>query len=89
MCEVGARKFSIPACSPDLNPIENMFHTVKTKLADDPFINNITHETYSAFCRRVRQTLQNYSPEIIDRTIASMDKRIGMVINGKGQHIKY
>ena len=89
MLQIGARKFFIPARSPDLNPIENAFHNVKTKLADDAFINNVTHETYSAFCRRVRQTLLNYSPEIIDRTIASMDKRIGMVINGKGQRIKY
>eukprot|EP00794_Sanderia_malayensis_P010595 gene10595-11716_t len=49
----------------------------------------ITHETYSQFCERAKQTLLSYSPEIIDKTIASMDKRIDMVKKAKGQRIKY
>ena len=86
---VGARKFAIPARSPDLNPIENVFHTVKRQFQDDALSKRINKEPYSQFCARVKQTLLNYSPEIIDRTIASMDRRIDMVIKSKGQRIKY
>ena len=89
MSAVGARKFTIPARSPDLNPIENVFHNVKRQLQDDALSKQITKETYSQFCTRVKATLLNYSPDIIDRTIESMDKRIDMVIKSKGQHIKY
>lgn len=86
---VGAKKFTIPARSPDLNPIENIFHNVKRQLQDDALSKRITKETYSQFCARVKATLLNYSPEIIDRTITSMDRRIDMVIKSKGQRIKY
>ena len=86
---VGARKFTIPARSPDLNPIENVFHNVKRQLQDDALSKQITKETYSQFCARIKATLLNYPPEIIDRTIASMDRRIDMVIRQRGQRIKY
>ena len=33
--KIGARKFSIPARSPDLNPIKNIFHIGKKKLNQD------------------------------------------------------
>ena len=33
--EVGPRKFTIPARSLDLNPIENIFHIVKRRLRQD------------------------------------------------------
>ena len=35
MCQVGAQKFSIPASRPDLNPVKNVFHNVKSQLLDD------------------------------------------------------
>ena len=86
---VGAKKFTIPARSPDLNPIENIFHNIKRQLQDDVLNQQITKETFSQFCARVKATLLNYSPEIINRTITSMDRRIDMVIKSKGQSIKY
>ena len=52
--DVGARKFKIPARSPDLNPIENIFHNVKTQIRDDAFAKNITREDYAQFCERVK-----------------------------------
>eukprot|EP00794_Sanderia_malayensis_P002718 gene2718-3143_t len=39
--------------------------------------------------QKAKQTLLSYSPEIIDETIASMDKHIDMVKKAKGQRIKY
>ena len=38
----GARKFAIPARSPDLNPIENIFHIVKKRLHQDALDQQIT-----------------------------------------------
>ena len=32
--ETGATLFAIPPRSPDLNPIENLFHVVKSELED-------------------------------------------------------
>jgi len=89
MRQVGARKFSIPARSPDLNPVENVFHNVKSQLQDDALNKKITHETYSQFCERVKKTLLSYPADIIDRTIQSMNRRVEMIIERKGQRIKY
>ena len=69
-------KLAMSAVGPDMNPIENVFHNVKRHLQDDALSKQITKETYSQFCRRVKATSLNYSPDIIDRTIESMDKRI-------------
>jgi hypothetical protein len=53
MSAVGAKTFTIPARSPDLNPIENVFHNVNRQLQDDALSKRITKETYSQFCTRV------------------------------------
>ncbi len=89
MRSVRAKKFSIPARSPDLNPIENVFNNIKTQLREDALCRRITRETYDQFCERVRHTLLNYPAKIIDKTIETMEKRIDMVIKAKGQRIKY
>lgn len=89
MFDVGARKFSIPARSPDLNPIENVFNNVKAQLRDDAFTKNIKWEDYPQFCKRVNHLLLNFPSTVIDKTIASMEKRINVLIKAKGQRIKY
>lgn len=87
---MGARKFSIPPRSPDMNPIENIFHLVKRKLNSDAIENNITHEGFKEFSDRVKKTMTNFPTNIIDNTtIDSMDKRISLIIKSKGQRIKY
>ena len=42
--KVGAKVFRIPARSPDLNPIENFFHTVTMKLNNDAIDKQITRD---------------------------------------------
>lgn len=87
--DVGARKFSIPPRSPDINPIENIFHQVKRKLNSDAIENNIVQENFKTFSDRVKTTMEKFSTHIIDKTIESMDKRIGLIIKSRGQRTKY
>ena len=89
MDRVGAKKFSIPPRSPDINPTENVFHQVKHKLGNDAMEQNIEHQTFDEFSKRVQMTLESFSIRKIDRTIESMNKRIGMIIKSKGQRTKY
>ena len=43
---MGAEAFSIPPRSPDLNPMENFFHSISVKINEDSLNKNITHETF-------------------------------------------
>ena len=87
--EEGARKFSIPARSPDLNPIENIFNIVKKKLHDVALKNEIVRENFDEFSARIKRTLESVPVDTVDKTIISMNKRIDMVVSRKGQRIRY
>ena len=87
--EIGCRIFSIPARSPDINPIENVFNNIRVQLRTDAVEKKIESETYEQFCERVKTTLLNYSREIIDRTIESMPNRMKLILQGKGCRTKY
>ena len=68
----------IPARSPDLNPIENFFHLVRTKMKSDAIqnSNNIRKETYKKFAERVKKTMyEGIQQETIENLVASMPKR--------------
>lgn len=84
-----ATALKIPPRSPDLNPIENVFKLLGDQLKKDAIQLNIEHESFRAFKRRVLRTLRNLSPTTIDRTIASMGRRITDIIRRKGQRLKY
>ena len=87
--KVGAKVFRIPARSPDLNPIENFFHLVSVKLNNDAIEKKITKESIQEFSSRVRESMQNFSSDEMDKIIDSMDKRITAVAKVHGQRIKY
>ena len=74
--DVGALLFRIPARSPDLNPIENIFNIVSAKLERDVLLKQIKHKTFEQFFDRVEKTLCNIDPKLIDRTTELMNKRI-------------
>lgn len=79
----------IPARSPDLNPIENIFHVVKKSLEDEALNSHITKESFENFRDRVIRCLDNLDIDIIDRTILSMPRRISKIIAAKGIRLKY
>lgn len=81
---LGCRIFAIPPRSPDINPIKNMLHLVRKRLEDDALRNKITKENFAAFSERIKRTMENVPFEIISKTILSMNKRIQLIVNGKG-----
>eukprot|EP00111_Clytia_hemisphaerica_P009953 TCONS_00029126-protein len=83
---LGAHLFCIPACSPDLNPIENFFHLAGKALREEALEKQITSETIEEFSARVKEIRLNYPK---DKIILSMDKRIEAVIKNRGQRTKY
>ena len=87
--DVGTLLFRIPARSPDLNPIENIFTIVSAKLERDALRKQITHETFEQFSDRVEKTLCNIDLKLIDCTIESMNKRIELIIKKRGCRLKY
>ena len=70
--KLGAKLISIPARSPDINCIENIFNIIKGILKNDALKHNITFESYPQFCQRVVRTITNYNRDIIDKTIESI-----------------
>lgn len=85
--KVKAEIFPIPARSPDLNPIENVFHLANKRLHHTS--KYIDFENRDEFVHRIKAALHSIPVETIDKTIESMDKRIGMILTGKGERIKY
>ena len=87
--ELGCSVFNIPARSPDLNPIENIFHIVRERLTVEALELGISHESYTQFSKRVAKTISQIPVWLIDKTIESMPKRLEMVIKQKGGRTKY
>ena len=78
MQNINSIVMTIPAWSPDLNPIENIFAQVSMILQNQAVKQNITKETFSEFSAKVKDTL-----------IKSDREKINKVIDSKGQQIKY
>ena len=89
MARCHSELLKIPPRSPDLNPIENIFHIVSKKLAKDALERGITCESYEQFCERVQRTISGISQQLIDRTIQSMSSRVAGIIRYNGERLKY
>ena len=87
--DIGAELHEIPARSPCVNPIENIFHVVRTNLEEEAIRLQIERESFEDFTRRVMRCLDSIDPEVINRTISSMPKRMEQIIASKGARIKY
>jgi len=86
---MGAKVFSIPPRSPDLNPIENFFHLISMELKKDTVGKDISYETFDQFSERVKNLIVNFPITKIDKIIDSMERRIDEVIRSKGNRTKY
>lgn len=89
MGRVRAQLLSIPARSPDLNPIENFFHTVSKTLKEEAVSTNLSRETYEEFENRIIRTMFAVPIDEISKTIASIPKRLGLIIKSRGERTKY
>ena len=87
--KLGCEMFSIPARSPDLNPIENLFHNIRTQLSEDAFKKKIMKEDYGQFVARIKKTFEEYPKDIINKTIASMPRRMAAVVKSRGFRTKW
>ena len=87
--EAGATLFAIPPRSPDLNPIENLFHIIKSQLDKEALTKAIHQETWQQFSARVHKTILQIPISFINNLLLSMPKRIDAVIKCKGHRTKY
>ena len=81
---------AIPPRSPDLNPIENVFHMVKANLHKDTTDKTIRKETIQEFRIRVRRKLLSFTGDVTYRNnlTSSMPRRVDVVIKQKGFRTK-
>ena len=48
----GVKHINIPARRPDINPVENFFNLISSKLQSNEIEKNITHETLEQFLNK-------------------------------------
>ena len=72
-----------------MNPIENVFNYVRTKLHEQSLNRNITFENFEEHSGRAKKKLLSVQVEYINKTIESMDNRFSMVVRKGGKWIKY
>ena len=80
---------SIPTRSPDINPIENVFHVVRSELRKEAMEQKICKESFLQFKERVVRTMKNCKTLTIDKTISSLPNRLKVMSRNKGYRIKY
>ena len=83
----GSTHLKIPARSPDVKPIENLFNLITMELKTTAINRNITHETYVQFCHQVITTMCNFPASKIDKIIDTMDMKL--IIQNRGERLKY
>ena len=79
--EIGAELHQVPARSPSVNRIENIFNIVRSL--------QIVRESFEEFKSLVIRCFDCIDSEVIDCTIRSMPKRIKQIIALKDATIKY
>jgi transposase len=79
----GIQSLPWPSQSPDCNPIENVWALMKLKINTQPptSINN--------FFVRIKKEWKNLSIEFAEKLVDSMEKRVQLLIERKGDCINY
>ena len=86
---IGCKVFVIPARSPDVNPIENIFNRIHEKLTEDATTHQIKRENFKEFSARIKRTFAEFPVEEMNKTIDSMKKRMRLITKNCGKRIKY
>ena len=86
---IGATMQVIPARSPDVNPIENLFNVVRKNIEAEILQKNIIHQSWDEFLERVKFHIWSVSKEYINKTVGSMPNRIKEIVKRKGLRTKY
>ena len=86
---LGATLMKIPPRSPDLNPIENIFHLATRELHKETVDKKISRETFEQFSFLVKRTLRNIPVDVINKTTDSVSKRLPKIVASGGQRFKY
>ena len=89
LCHAKCKMVQIPARSPDLNPIENVFHIIWRQLEADVEQNTIITETWDEFVSRIKRNLWSIPKDYVEKTIASIPNRMNLIVKAKGHRIKY
>lgn len=89
MKRVHCELIKIPARSPDLNPIENIFKLVSDQLRKQALELQIQREAYEQFQNRVITTVKSLPITTINNIIGSMSSRVKQIIARKGQRLRY
>ena len=72
----GILRMKIPPRSPDINCIENVFHSIKLAIQKDAIRRGITTESFLQFQARAAKIIREYSTEYIDKVIDTMGNRV-------------
>ena len=89
LADLGYAMQKIPPRSPDLNPIENIFHLVRKRIDAQVRANNVTHQTWDEFKQAVQYNIWSTSKDLIDKTISTMQKRLQQIVKTHGRRTKY
>ena len=86
MDAISRQPFKIPGRSPDLNPIENVFHLEGNQLHKDAIKENISKETFQKFCWHIKEFIEFYpSYHIKDNRV--YEQMCDAIITSKGERI--
>lgn len=72
-----------PACSPDLNPIENMWSIIKA----DIYKENKQYSSKTDLWKAIQDSCSTIKPETVTKLTESMDNRLIKIIEQKGNYI--
>ena len=84
----GVQKLPLPANSPDLNPIENVWHIFKQRLRKRFSTGERPHSEEQLW-GMMEEEWDALDQGVIDRLIDSMPSRILAIVNAGGSHIKW
>jgi len=85
----GIKKCPLPAFSPDLNPIENAWHLLKSRLRKRFTRSEHRPHTEDELWEALSEEWERIDQSTLDRLIDSMPERIAAVVKAEGAHTKW